>query len=230
MEDKKLIIAFDFSNDEMARAQELLKTLDPAVCRIKVGKQMFVDHGPDWVKTIQKNGFDVFLDLKFHDIPTTVAKALQAAERLGVWMVNVHALGGPEMLAHARSAISSDNAPLLIAVTVLTSMDAIQLNALGINVSAQAYGERLAQMAMAAGFEGVVCSAHEASAIKQATTSRFVTVCPGIRLPGAPTDDQSRVLAPKEAVEAGADYLVMGRPITQAPDPMAVVHQVLEHL
>jgi orotidine-5'-phosphate decarboxylase len=231
MDNKKLIIAFDFPFDALNQAKELAEQLDPARCRVKVGKQMFTDHGPAFVEWLQAHGFDVFLDLKFHDIPSTVAKAVSAAERLGVWMVNVHALGGPLMLAQARAALSSSaSRPLLIAVTVLTSMDDAQLKACGISQSAAEFGTHLASLAFEADLDGVVCSAQECPSIKKATMPSFLTVCPGIRPSSAAVDDQSRIVTPPEAVRLGADFLVVGRPVTQSSAPMDVVDALLDSL
>ena len=230
MEDKKLIIAFDFPYEALEQAKALAQKLDPTLCRLKVGKQMFTDHGPAFLQWLQDKNFEIFLDLKFHDIPSTVAKALEAARRLGVWMVNVHSLGGEKMLSMAREALPKGRGPLLIGVTVLTSMDAHQLATLGIQMSPQELALKLARLAHQAQLDGVVCSAQESPDIKAATESGFLTICPGIRPKDAPVDDQSRIVTPNEAVALGADYLVVGRPVTQAEEPMAVVTSLLSEL
>ncbi|MNV73503.1 Orotidine 5'-phosphate decarboxylase [compost metagenome] len=186
---------------------------------------MFTLFGPQFVRQLVAKGFDVFLDLKFHDIPNTVAKAVAASAELGVWMVNVHASGGERMMRAAREALLpyGDKAPLLIGVTVLTSMEQSDMAPLGLDVSPAEQVIRLATLAKTAGLDGVVCSAEEASALKTLLGSDFKLVTPGIRPSGAAAGDQRRVMTPLAAVEAGADYLVIGRPITQAADPAAVL-------
>lgn len=231
MPNKPVVVALDF--DDKAKALALVDQLDPQQCRLKVGKEMFTLFGPDWVKTLVDKGFDVFLDLKFHDIPNTVAKAVAAAAELGVWMVNVHASGGRRMMEAAKAALApyGDKAPLLIAVTVLTSMTDEELQELGVSATrAEEQVLLLASLTKAAGLDGVVCSAKEASRLKEALGQDFTLVTPGIRPAGSDAGDQRRVLTPKEALAAGSDYLVIGRPITQADDPMAVLDAINDSL
>lgn len=198
----------------------MAKLLDPALCKVKVGKELFTAAGPALVRKLVDAGFDVFLDLKFHDIPNTVAKACQAAASLGVWMINVHASGGRDMMIAARAAIETRTPrPLLIAVTVLTSLSDQALHEIGFETGAAAQVGRLARLTHASGLDGVVCSVHEVADIKQACGSAFLAVTPGIRFADDAKGDQVRVATPQFAREQGADYLVMGRPITQAPDP-----------
>ena len=189
---------------------------------------MFTYFGPSFVKELIDLGFDVFLDLKFHDIPNTVAKAVTAAANMGVWMVNVHASGGFEMMSKAKQALEKfgDKAPLLIAVTVLTSMDEVELKRLGVEKSAQQQVMHLAKLAKEAGLDGVVCSAQEAKILKAELGNNFKLVTPGIRPEGSDAGDQKRIMTPKEAIEAGSDYLVIGRPITQAQNPVQVLSDV----
>lgn len=225
----RVIVALDFANEHAALT--LLDQLDPAQCRAKIGKQLFTAAGPDLVRRVVARGFDVFLDLKFHDIPTTVAHACRAAAELGVWMLNVHAMGGAAMLAAAREALNiGPKAPKLIAVTVLTSMGKAQLKHLGIALSIDALVARLASDAAAAGLDGVVCSALEASTLRAQRGPGFLLVTPGIRPAGTTTDDQQRILAPEQALAAGADYLVIGRPITAAKDPQAALAAINDSL
>jgi len=225
--DPRVIVALDFSHP--ARALALMDRLDPGECALKVGKEMFVVAGPEPVRWMVERGFRVFLDLKFHDIPNTVAQACAAATRLGVWMLNVHAAGGAAMLEAAREAVARTAAelgrprPLLIAVTVLTSLADGDLEAIGLAGPATAAATRLARLAQRAGLDGVVCSAQEAASLRAACGPAFRLVTPGIRPAGSAPDDQSRIVTPEAAVAAGADYLVVGRPITQAPDPLAAL-------
>ena len=223
----RVVVALDFENP--MRALALADRLDPRACGLKVGKEMFVVTGPDPVRWMVARGFNVFLDLKFHDIPNTVAQACAAATRLGVWMLNVHAGGGRVMLTAARGAVTNTAhearraPPLLIAVTVLTSLGDADLRELGHLDNATAQSLRLARLARECGLDGVVCSAVEAPAIRQSLGRDFTLVTPGIRLPGAQPDDQTRIITPEEALANGADYLVVGRPITQAADPVATL-------
>lgn len=230
MTDPKIIVALDY--DQQAKALALADQLDPAQCRLKIGKEMFTKFGPELVRTIQQRGFQVFLDLKFHDIPNTVAGAVKAAADLGVWMVNVHASGGPKMMAAAREALQGYGAqrPLLIAVTVLTSFDAEQLAAIGINRSLDEHVLALAKLTEQAGLDGVVCSAREASALRAQSGANFCLVTPGIRPAGSAAGDQVRTLTPQEALQAGSSYLVIGRPITGAPDPLKALCEIAESL
>jgi orotidine-5'-phosphate decarboxylase len=224
--DPRVIVALDFANAGDALA--LAARLDPAQCALKVGKELFVASGPEAVRRIVERGFRVFLDLKFHDIPNTVARACEAATRLGVWMLNVHASGGRSMLLAARDAVNRAApghlpAPLLIAVTVLTSLAEADLEEVGFAGDARALALGLAQLAIGCGLDGVVCSPVEAPALRRALGARAKLVTPGIRLASAGADDQVRVATPQAAIAGGADYLVIGRPITQAADPVAAL-------
>jgi orotidine-5'-phosphate decarboxylase len=229
LDNKRIIVPLDTPRLEDALA--LAARLDPKLCRVKVGKELFVAAGPEAVLRVQERGFEVFLDLKFHDIPNTVAGACRSAARLGVWMMNVHASGGEAMLRAAREAVDSvARPPLLIAVTVLTSLAAEDLERVGFAGSLTENVERLARLTRACGLDGVVCSAQEAAAIRRATGADFTLVTPGIRLGGDAKDDQARVMTPREAVRTGADYLVIGRPITQSPDPAATLESIRKSL
>lgn len=224
MSDPKVIVALDFPGE--IAAMELVDKLNPELCRLKVGKELFTRCGPSLVKNMVSSGFDVFLDLKFHDIPNTVAKACESAAELGVWMVNVHSMGGVAMMQAARDVLSSDDAPLLIAVTLLTSSGEKELNDLGIGQSPADFVKRLATMTKTAGLNGVVCSAQEASMLKRLCGDDFILVTPGIRPENSSTDDQNRIMTPKQAVENGSDYLVIGRPVTQSDDPVRVLMEI----
>lgn len=216
----RVIVALDFANQ--TDVFKLVDQLDPAQCKLKVGKELFAIAGPGLVEQLINRGFDVFLDLKYHDIPNTVAMACKAAANMGVWMVNVHALGGPNMISAAKEAIlSADHQPILTAVTILTSFDPAQLNAIGLSGSIQDNVVRLAKLAQNSGADGVVCSAQEASELRKLVSNDFCLVTPGIRPAGSKSDDQKRIMTPVEAVQAGSDYLVIGRPITQSADPLA---------
>ena len=228
--DPKIVIALDF--DDKANALALIEQLDPSLCRLKVGKEMFTLFGPEFVKQLVAMKFDVFLDLKFHDIPNTVAKACKAAAELGVWMVNVHASGGEQMMRAAKQAILESSHPhtILIAVTVLTSMDQAQLAGVVDDVTPQEQVKRLAHLTKAAGLDGIVCSAQEARMLRQEIGDDFVLVTPGIRPQGSEAGDQKRIMTPEQAVQDGASYLVIGRPITQASDPLAVITKINQSL
>jgi orotidine-5'-phosphate decarboxylase len=223
----RVYVALDFESP--MRALALADRLDPRACGLKVGKEMFVVAGPEPVRWMVERGFNVFLDLKFHDIPNTVAQACAAATRLGVGMIDVHASGGRAMLAAARDAVtrtaqsSGRAAPLLIAVTVLTSLGDADLAETGAVDSATAQALRLARLARDCGLDGVVCSAVEAPALRHEFGPSFALVTPGIRLAGAARDDQARIITPEAAIANGADWLVIGRPITRAPDPVATL-------
>ncbi len=219
MNDPKVVVALDF--DKKADALSFVDKVSPNDCRLKIGKEMFTYFGPELIKEFVKRDFDVFLDLKFHDIPNTVAKAVTAAADLGVWMVNVHASGGSKMMLKAKEALQGygSNAPLLIAVTVLTSMGADDLHELGIALSPVEQVLHLAKLTQQAGLDGVVCSAWEAESLKQAFGQTFKLITPGIRPQGANVDDQKRIMTPEQALQVGVDYLVIGRPITKAADP-----------
>ena len=221
----KVIIARDYSEERQALC--LVDQLTPEMCRLKIGKEMFTRFGPEFVKFIVSKGYDVFLDLKFHDIPTTVAKACTAAAGLGVWMINVHASGGMRMMEEAKQAVSnSGRSPMVIAVTVLTSMDDDTLRSTGVSRSPRDQVLALANMARKAGLDGIVCSAHEAEEVRAHTASDFVLVTPGIRPEATANNDQKRVMTPLQAVEAGADYIVIGRPVTESDDPVSVLRTI----
>lgn len=231
MTDSKIIVALDYA--DAASALALVARLDPALCRLKVGKELFTAAGPALVESLVKQGYDVFLDLKFHDIPNTVAKACQAAANLGVWMLNVHAGGGLPMMQAAREGLDKAygaKAPLLIAVTVLTSMDEPTLHTLGIQRSLSEHVLALATLTKQAGLQGVVCSAQEAAMLRQALGAGFCLVTPGIRPADASQDDQTRIVTPKEALSLGSHYLVIGRPITQAPDPIVALNTIIKNI
>ncbi|TWO85704.1 orotidine 5'-phosphate decarboxylase [Shewanella algae] len=230
MTETPIVVALDFDNK--FKALQLIDKLDPSMCRLKVGKEMFTLFGPQLVKEIHDRGFDLFLDLKFHDIPNTVAKAVTAAAEMGVWMVNVHASGGLAMMEAARRALLpyGDNAPLLIAVTVLTSMSDDELELIGVEGSAEDQVRRLARLTQKAGLDGVVCSARESSMLKAELGADFKLVTPGIRPAGSDAGDQKRIMTPAEAMAAGSDYLVIGRPITQAADPLATLQAIHQSL
>jgi orotidine-5'-phosphate decarboxylase len=227
--DPKIIVALDYA--DAASALTLVQGLDPKQCRLKVGKELFTAAGPQLVETLVTRGFGVFLDLKFHDIPNTVAKACEAASRLGIWMLNVHASGGREMMLAAREGVSkSGNNPLLIAVTVLTSMDQASLKQIGIDNTLENHVLNLAQLTQGAGLDGVVCSAKETTLLRKHLGPDFCLVTPGIRPANATPDDQSRVVTPMEALRMGASYLVIGRPITQAADPLAALEAINQEI
>lgn len=217
--DPKILVALDF--EQVATALNFVDKLNPKLCRLKVGKELFALGGPQFVKQIIGQGFDVFLDLKYHDIPNTVAKACKAAADMGVWMVNVHALGGRKMMMAAKQAIAScSHQPILIGVTILTSMETGDLAEVGLTGSPQQNVLRLAKLAHESGLDGVVCSAQEAAILRQQHGHDFYLVTPGIRPKSVDSNDQKRVMAPEEAMAAGASYLVIGRPITQDLDPL----------
>lgn len=221
----RILVALDFP--AASPALELVSRLDPTRCRLKVGKELFLRGGPGLVEQMQARGFDVFLDLKFHDIPNTVAQACRAAAELGVWMVNVHALGGSAMLHAAREAVTpAVRAPILIAVTVLTSHTSQSLREIGLTDSPAQMVARLAGLVQAAGLDGVVCSAQEAPLLRQRLGTDFCLVTPGIRPAGAAKGDQQRIATPAEAVRDGSDFLVIGRPVTQAAEPIAVLESI----
>ena len=225
-----IIVAVDFSDTKSA--WNFIDKVEPKDCRLKIGKELFTHAGPDFIKQIKQKGFDIFLDLKFHDIPNTVAKAVAAAAELGVWMTNVHASGGIRMMEAAKDALYQygKDAPLLIAVTVLTSMESSDLKEIGIEVSPLEQATRLALLAKNCGLDGVVCSAKEVQSFRTRLGSDFKLVTPGIRPAGSTPDDQRRIMTPQRAQAAGADYLVIGRPITQADDPTKALHTILSTL
>jgi orotidine-5'-phosphate decarboxylase len=221
----RLIIALDFPTPQQALA--LTERLDPALCRLKVGKELFVMTGPAFIKQLTQRGFDIFLDLKFHDIPNTVAAACQAVAELGVWMLSVHALGGRRMLEAARTVLEKNpHRPLLIAVTVLTSLEQADLREIGIAAPPEQQVLRLARLVRSVGLDGVVCSAREVALLRNQVGKNFRLVTPGIRLTHFTSDDQRRIMTPREAIEAGSDYLVIGRPVSRASDPLAVLQEI----
>jgi len=221
--DKRIIIALDYPDESSVLA--FADSVSPDLCRLKIGKEVFTHSGPELVRALIERGFDVFLDLKFHDIPSTVAKAVSAALDLGVWMLNVHALGGARMMAAAREALERQGGDSrLIAVTVLTSMQDKDLAELGITMPAAHLAAHLAGLAKQSGLDGVVCSAQEASTIVRQHGDGFLRVTPGIRPAGLPSnDDQRRTMTPRQAVDGGSSYLVIGRPVTQSKDPVATL-------
>lgn len=220
-----VIIALDFSSAEKALA--FVDQLSPEQCRLKVGLELYTRAGSNLVRQLIDKGFDVFLDLKFHDIPNTVAAACRQAAELGVWMLNVHALGGARMMQAAREGVDSvSRPPHLIAVTVLTSHSDNELSDIGIHDDAGSEVSRLAALASLSGMDGVVCSAQEAVQLRQSHGNDFILVTPGIRLAGDDAGDQARIMTPSAAMQAGSSYLVIGRSITRAEDPMAVIARV----
>lgn len=220
--DQPLIVALDYANAHAALT--LAERLDPAQCRVKVGKELFTSAGPQVVRELVQRGFSVFLDLKFHDIPNTVAGACRAAADLGCWMMNVHAAGGGAMLSAARAALDDGpQRPLLIAVTVLTSVDEATLHAVGVSGSIAEQVARLAALSEVAGLDGVVCSPLEIGVLRAQRAASFKLITPGVRPAASGQDDQVRVATPGAAIRAGASYLVVGRPVTQAADPLAAL-------
>ncbi|WP_419421078.1 orotidine-5'-phosphate decarboxylase [Legionella sp. D16C41] len=226
----KIIVALDFFNQK--DALNLIKNLDPSKCALKIGSEMFTLFGPDFVRNLVAQGYKIFLDLKFHDIPNTVAHACKAAAELGVWMVNVHASGGLKMMQAAREALLSygSSKPLLIGVTVLTSMASQDLPSLGIISPLEEQLSRLVKLTYEAGLDGVVCSAQEVPLVKSLCKQSFITVTPGIRLTNDSCDDQVRIMTPKQAIANGSDFLVIGRPITRAENPKLVINTLLDSL
>jgi len=227
MSDTRIIVALDFPTADAALV--MAQRLEPSLCRVKVGKELFTAAGPGLVEKLMGLGFEVFLDLKFHDIPNTVAGACKAAAGLRVWMMNVHALGGGKMLRAARESLGN-SAIKLIAVTLLTSMDKNDLSDVGLNGEPADVVLRLATLAKASGLDGVVCSAQEAAKLRQALGKDFCLVTPGIRMADGNFDDQARVSTPRSAIANGASYLVIGRPITQAADPAAALRRMNDEI
>jgi orotidine-5'-phosphate decarboxylase len=225
MSDPKILVALDYADEKQALA--VIERLQPELCRLKVGKEMFTRLGPGFLEKLQKRNFQVFLDLKYHDIPNTVARACAAAAELGVWMVNVHALGGRRMMEAAMEALAGyRQRPLLIAVTILTSMSDQDLQEIGIPLQADEMAIRLAKLSRQSSLDGVVCSAMEASKMRSILGEDFILVTPGIRPAGSDRDDQRRIMTPVDAVNAGASYLVIGRPITRASDPVGLLRTI----
>jgi orotidine-5'-phosphate decarboxylase len=227
--DARIVVALDYAKPQDALA--LAARLDPSLCKLKIGKELFTASGPQLVEQLVGRGYDIFLDLKFHDIPTTVGKACEAASRLGVWMLNVHASGGSDMMKAALEGVHrSGRSPLLIAVTVLTSMNQAALNQVGVTGDLRSQVLNLARLTKQSGLHGVVCSAQEAEMLRAEIGAGFCLVTPGIRPKTASLDDQSRVVTPAQAIANGADYLVIGRPITQAEDPLSALQAIHQEL
>lgn len=224
-----IIVALDFAS--AATALAFARQLDPHTVRLKVGKELFVAEGPKIIEELQALGFEIFLDLKFHDIPNTVAQACAVAATLGVWMTNVHASGGGQMMQHVMSTLATKKTrPLVTAVTVLTSMGVTDLQEIGLSIPVDKQVLHLAQLTQKNGLDGVVCSAHEARELRQALGEGFLLVTPGIRLSTDSDNDQHRIMTPEKALAAGADYLVIGRPITQAKNPDKRIEQILQKI
>ncbi len=229
MSDPKVIIALDTSDPN--QALEFSKRVSPELCKLKVGKELFTSAGPHLVESLVNQGFDVFLDLKFHDIPHTVKQAVYAATQLGIWMVNVHALGGEAMLSAAREgADMAGRRPFLIAVTILTSMSDRDLQQIGVNQTVSEQVARLAQLSLDSGLDGLVCSALEARILREKFGPSALLVTPGIRPEGASADDQQRIMTPHQAMLEGSNYLVIGRPITQSQDPTQALVEINQSL
>jgi orotidine-5'-phosphate decarboxylase len=226
LDKKRIIVALDYPTVEQALL--MADQLDPMRCRLKVGKELFTRGGPAIVEQLQRKGFEVFLDLKFHDIPNTTAKAVRAAGELGVWMVNVHATGGRRMMEAARNELSQvkNNKTLLIAVTVLTSMEREDLQEVGLDLDPLDHVKRLAALTESCGLDGVVCSAQEVTPLRTIISPEFSLVTPGIRPADSVAGDQRRIMTPSEAIQAGSTYLVIGRPITQAENPLLALESI----
>jgi len=226
----RILVALDYRHADAALS--LVDRLDPSLCGLKVGKELFTATGPALVRELVKRNFSVFLDLKFHDIPNTVRGAVSAAADLGVWMLNVHASGGRAMMEAARTSIESfgSQRPLITAVTVLTSWSDENLRDIGIQRTVQQQVSALALMAEQSGLDGVVCSAREAASLKNERRTGFLLVTPGIRLEDSPQDDQQRIVTPRQAIQQGADYLVMGRPVTQSADPLQTLQGIVKEI
>jgi len=224
-----VIVALDYP--DVVQAYDMVEQLDPARCRIKIGKELFTRGGPQLVEKMVGKGYEVFLDLKYHDIPNTVAGACAAAAELGVWMVNVHALGGRKLMEAAREAIEKANhQPLLIAVTILTSMGEDDLSEIGLAGDPASNVQRLASLAESSGMDGVVCSPQEVTMLRNAISSEFKLVTPGIRPAWSAKGDQTRITTPRDAISNGSDYLVIGRPITAAPQPLEALKLIEDEL
>ena len=226
----RIVVAMDYDNAHQCLA--MAKRLSPADCRLKVGKELFTACGPKIVEQLMALGFEIFHDLEFHDMPNTTNKAVKAAAQLGVWMVNVHASGGERMMIAAREALEqhSGSRPLLIAVTVLTSMEAVDLAGVGITHTPEEQVMRLAKLTNSCGLDGIVCSAQESALMRSQFGSSFCLVTPGIRLDNSPADDQRRTLTPAAAIASGSSYLVIGRPITQSLNPVDTCRSIIQSL
>jgi orotidine-5'-phosphate decarboxylase len=230
---KPLIVALDYPTP--AEALALARRLSPSLCQVKVGKELFTAGGPQVVDDLMTLGFDVFVDLKYHDIPNTVAGACRAATKLGAWMINVHAAGGRRMLEAAVDAVAKNTLPgrekpILIAVTMLTSLGADELPEIGLEADTNAVVSRYAALSHAAGMDGVVCSAQEATWLKSRFGAAFQLITPGIRLADDAKGDQTRVVTPVDAIKMGSDYLVIGRSVTGAKDPVATLEAIQKSL
>ena len=224
MDNSKIIVALDF--ESLSETEDFLKKVKGQNCRVKVGKELFTNEGPNVIKLIQQYGFEIFLDLKFHDIPNTVSRAIKASCNLGVWMVNVHASGGKQMLLAAREAVdSSSNKPILIAVTILTSYDNSSYQELGFKNNLLDQIAYLATLSENSGMDGIVCSANDIPSIKPLVKEKFQFITPGVRLANS-NDDQKRVTTPEDAITQGSNYLVIGRPITSSEDPAALIEKI----
>lgn len=224
-----IIVAIDANNQRDALA--LADQMNPEYCRLKVGKELFTQLGPQIVKDLHQRGFEVFLDLKFHDIPNTTAQAVLAAAELGVWMVNVHASGGRNMMQTTVERLKAgDYKTQLIAVTVLTSMGREDLLEVGLDIDPAEQVVRLAKLAQSSGLDGVVCSAQEAPVLRQALGSDFLLVTPGIRPAGANADDQKRIVTPQQAIADGVNHMVIGRPITRADNPAQALLDIYQSI
>jgi len=224
MNNSKIIVALDF--ESLKETEDFLKKVKGQNCRVKVGKELFTNEGPNVINLIQQYGFEIFLDLKFHDIPNTVSRAIKASCNLGVWMVNVHASGGKQMLLAAREAVdSSSNKPILIAVTILTSYDNSSYQELGFKNNLLDQIACLTTLSENSGMDGIVCSANDICSIKPLVKEKFQFVTPGIRLANS-NDDQKRVTTPEDAITQGSNYLVIGRPITSSEDPAALIEKI----
>jgi orotidine-5'-phosphate decarboxylase len=220
-----IIVALDYPS--LSSALEMAERLDPALCRVKVGKELFTKVGPESVGIFRKLGFEVFLDLKFHDIPNTVVRACDVAADLGCWMVNLHASGGRTMMEAAANGMAKLSvAPLLTAVTVLTSLNDDLLNEIGVSDGTESHVLRLAKLANSCGLDGVVCSPHEIKSVRREVNDNFLIVTPGVRPQGSDINDQMRVATPRDAMETGADHLVIGRPITGAENPQRALSEI----
>ncbi|NNE37067.1 MAG: orotidine-5'-phosphate decarboxylase [Gammaproteobacteria bacterium] len=229
MKNQGIIVALDYPSKSLA--MEFVSKVDPDLCKLKVGKQLFTESGPDVVETLAKKGFDVFLDLKFHDIPNTVHQACKAAVNMGIWMLNVHAIGGKEMLCAARDAVpAGDPSKYLVAVTVLTSTSNQDLESLGITMTIEQMVMKLAKLSADSGLDGVVCSAHETESLRQVFGKDFCLVTPGIRPVDSSADDQKRIRTPAQAISSGSDYLVIGRPVTQSKDPVTTLKSIRDEI
>ncbi|MDG2252281.1 MAG: orotidine-5'-phosphate decarboxylase [Methylophilaceae bacterium] len=225
----KLFVAYDFSNP--SKAKEFSKKINPEQCGIKVGKELFTSGGPAIVEWLQSKGFKVFLDLKFHDIPTTVKRACYVASELGVWMLNVHAMGGNDMLSAAKEGVDQSNQnPYLIGVTVLTSMNNDNLNEIGINHSMNKQILKLALNVSTHKLDGIVCGASDIKGIKPSLPKDFIYVTPGIRLLSNANNDQKRIISPEDAIKAGSSILVVGRPITESKNPALTAEEIIKKI